>query len=219
ESSAVAAARLREPVRDDLYRFVDTIEQGEGSTPAAIEVSYGITYTWDDLVGAIQEIAPTIMEGVNQRVTERYHAHTASLMEGEARASRTAWAQSMDASDATRFEILEAARVLAQPKGVAKELVARDVDRNINGDDNHVSGTDLKKKMTDKYCPRGDMKKLDSELWKLRVKKSDKNERYVGGSPDVIHGSIVASRPKTMQEAIEMTNELMDKRNNTLAER
>nr|GFB36769.1 hypothetical protein [Tanacetum cinerariifolium] len=68
ESSAVAAARHKEPVRDDLYRFMDTIEQGEGSTPAAMEVSYGITDTWDDLVGAIPETAPTIVEGVNQRV-------------------------------------------------------------------------------------------------------------------------------------------------------
>nr|GEZ19512.1 hypothetical protein [Tanacetum cinerariifolium] len=45
--------------------------------------------------------------------------------------------------------------------------------------------------------------------------EADKIERYVGGLPDVIHGSVVASRPKTMQEAIEMANELMDKRNNT----
>nr|GEZ76650.1 hypothetical protein [Tanacetum cinerariifolium] len=35
----------------------------------------------------------------------------------------------------------------------------------------------------------------------------------------VIHGSVVASRPKTMQEEIEIANELMDKRNNTCAER
>nr|GEV20636.1 hypothetical protein [Tanacetum cinerariifolium] len=49
--------------------------------------------------------------------------------------------------------------------------------------------------------------------------ESDKIERYVGVLPDVIHGSVVASRPKTMQEAIKMANELMDKRNNTLVER
>nr|GEX36569.1 reverse transcriptase domain-containing protein [Tanacetum cinerariifolium] len=42
---------------------------------------------------------------------------------------------------------------------------------------------------------------------------------YVGGLPDVIHGNVVASRPKAMQEAIKMVNELMEKRNNTLAER
>nr|GEX37676.1 reverse transcriptase domain-containing protein [Tanacetum cinerariifolium] len=49
ESSATAAARLREPVRDDLYRFVDTVDRGEGTTPAAIKVGYGITNAWDDL--------------------------------------------------------------------------------------------------------------------------------------------------------------------------
>ncbi|GKE55845.1 reverse transcriptase domain-containing protein, partial [Tanacetum coccineum] len=49
--------------------------------------------------------------------------------------------------------------------------------------------------------------------------ESDKIERYVGGLPDVIHGNIVASKPKTMQEAVEMATELMDKRVNTIAER
>ncbi|GKE30235.1 hypothetical protein Tco_1445619, partial [Tanacetum coccineum] len=34
------------------------------------ELDYGITDTWNDLVGAIDEIAPTIVEGVNQRVTD-----------------------------------------------------------------------------------------------------------------------------------------------------
>ncbi|GJX93944.1 hypothetical protein Tco_0348530 [Tanacetum coccineum] len=42
---------------------------------------------------------------------------------------------------------------------------------------------------------------------------------YVGGLPDMIHGNIVASKPKTMQEAIEMATELMDKRVSTMAER
>ncbi|GKG50425.1 hypothetical protein Tco_0521525, partial [Tanacetum coccineum] len=42
--------------------------------------------------------------------------------------------------------------------------------------------------------------------------EADKIERYVGGLPDMIHGNIVASKPKTMQEAIEMATELMDKR-------
>ncbi|GJY30967.1 putative reverse transcriptase domain-containing protein [Tanacetum coccineum] len=49
--------------------------------------------------------------------------------------------------------------------------------------------------------------------------ESDKIERYVGGLPDMIHGNIVASKPKTMQEAIEMATELMDKRVSTIAER
>ncbi|GJS85796.1 putative reverse transcriptase domain-containing protein [Tanacetum coccineum] len=102
---------------------------------------------------------------------------------------------------------------------------------------------DLRKKMTDKYCPRNEMKKLEAELWNLKVKgtdvigynqrfqelallcvrmfpeESDKIERYVGGLPDMIHGNIVASKPKTMQEAVEMATELMDKKVITIAER
>ncbi|GJZ48734.1 reverse transcriptase domain-containing protein [Tanacetum coccineum] len=48
---------------------------------------------------------------------------------------------------------------------------------------------------------------------------SEKIERYVGGLPDMIHGSVVASNPKTMQEAIEIATELIDKKICTFAER
>ncbi|GJS49852.1 hypothetical protein Tco_0599973 [Tanacetum coccineum] len=77
------------------------------------------------------------------------------------------------------------------------------------------------KKMTDKYCPRGEMKKLEVELWNLKMfpEESDKIERYVGGLLDMIHGSVVTSKPKTMQDAIEMATELMDKKIRTFAER
>ncbi|GKG17223.1 hypothetical protein Tco_0362180, partial [Tanacetum coccineum] len=51
------------------------------------------------------------------------------------------------------------------------------------------------------------------------LEESDKVERYVGGLPDMIQGSVVASKPKTMQEATEMASELMDKKINTIAER
>ncbi|GKF61911.1 hypothetical protein Tco_0181965 [Tanacetum coccineum] len=97
--------------------------------------------------------------------------------------------------------------------------------------------------MTDKYCPRNEMKKLEAELWNLKVKgtdvigynqrfqelallcvrmfseESDKIERDVSRFPNMIHGNIVASKPKTMQEAIEMATELMDKKVSTIAER
>ncbi|GJZ38371.1 putative reverse transcriptase domain-containing protein [Tanacetum coccineum] len=62
-----------------------------------------------------------------------------------------------------------------------------------------MTWTDLKNKMTDKYCPRVEVKKLEAELWNLKVK--------------------VASKPKTMQEAIEIATELMDKKICTFAER
>nr|GFB83216.1 hypothetical protein [Tanacetum cinerariifolium] len=101
----------------------------------------------------------------------------------------------------------------------------------------YVSWKTLIKMMTDKYCPRNEIRKLEMELWELKVKgtdlasytqrfqelallcgrmfseESDKIEKYVAGLPDVIHGSVVASKPKTMQEAIEIATELMDKKN------
>ncbi|GJX29239.1 putative reverse transcriptase domain-containing protein [Tanacetum coccineum] len=77
----------------------------------------------------------------------------------------------------------------------------------------------LMKMMTDKYCPRNEIKKLEMEIWDLKVKESNKIEKYVGGLPDMIHGSVVASKPKTMQEAIEIATELMDKKIHTFADR
>ncbi|GJR86614.1 putative reverse transcriptase domain-containing protein [Tanacetum coccineum] len=103
--------------------------------------------------------------------------------------------------------------------------------------------TTLKKMMTDKYCPRGEIKKIETEMWNLKVKGTDvvaysrrfqqlalmcsrmfpeeidKIEKYIGGLPDMIHGSVKASKPKTMQEAIEFTTELMDEKTHAYAER
>ncbi|GKB63297.1 putative reverse transcriptase domain-containing protein, partial [Tanacetum coccineum] len=49
--------------------------------------------------------------------------------------------------------------------------------------------------------------------------ESDKIERYVGGLLDMIHRSVMASKPKTIQDAIKFTTELMDKKISTSAER
>ncbi|GJS59194.1 putative reverse transcriptase domain-containing protein [Tanacetum coccineum] len=100
----------------------------------------------------------------------------------------------------------------------------------------------LKKMMTDKYCPRGEIKKIETEMWNLKVKGTDvvaynrrfqqlalmcarmfpeevdKIEKYIGGLPDMILGSVKASKPKTMQEAIEFTTELMDEKTHAYAE-
>nr|GFB22910.1 putative reverse transcriptase domain-containing protein [Tanacetum cinerariifolium] len=42
--------------------------------------------------------------------------------------------------------------------------------------------------------------------------------RYIGGLPDMIHGSVKASKPQSMQEAIEFATEMMDKKMLTHAE-
>ncbi|GKA92190.1 putative reverse transcriptase domain-containing protein [Tanacetum coccineum] len=97
--------------------------------------------------------------------------------------------------------------------------------------------------MTDKYCLRGEIKKLEVKMWNLKVKgtgvvsynqhfqepalmcarmfpeESVKIKEYVGCLPDMIHGSVMTSKPKTMQDAIEFATELMDKTIRTFAER
>ncbi|GJS88131.1 putative reverse transcriptase domain-containing protein [Tanacetum coccineum] len=153
-------------------------------------------------------------------------------------------------------------------RGIADALAERNVDKSINGDDSHDSGTGgrrqvstvrectytdflkcqplnfkgnaltwwkshvrtvghdvayampwktLKKMMTDKYYPRGEIKKLETEM--MFPEESDEVEKYAGGLPDIIHGSVKASKPKTMQEAIEFATKLMDQKILTLAER
>ncbi|GJU85695.1 reverse transcriptase domain-containing protein [Tanacetum coccineum] len=101
----------------------------------------------------------------------------------------------------------------------------------------------LKNMMTDKYCLRGEIKKLEIKMWNLKVKgtdvlsynqrfqelslmcgrmfpeESDEVEKHVGGLLDMIHSSVMASKPKTMQDAIEFETELMDQKIRTIAER
>nr|GEY12988.1 hypothetical protein [Tanacetum cinerariifolium] len=100
----------------------------------------------------------------------------------------------------------------------------------------------LMKMMTDNYCPRNEIKKLEMEIWDLKVKGTDltsytqcfqelallceimfpeeydKIKKYIRGLPDMIHGSVVASKPKTMQEAVAIATELMDQKIRTFTE-
>ncbi|GJU71558.1 putative reverse transcriptase domain-containing protein [Tanacetum coccineum] len=71
----------------------------------------------------------------------------------------------------------------------------------------------LKKKMTNKYCPQGEIKKLEIELWNLKV------DKYISGLPDNIYGNVKSARPKTLDETIELANDLMDQKLRTYVER
>ncbi|GJQ90899.1 putative reverse transcriptase domain-containing protein [Tanacetum coccineum] len=101
----------------------------------------------------------------------------------------------------------------------------------------------LKKMMMVKYCPRGEIKKLEIELWNLKVKgtdilsytlhfqelalmcgcmfpeESDEVEKYVSGLPDMIRGNVMSYRPQTMEEVIEFSNDQMDQKLITISER
>ncbi|GJR68984.1 putative reverse transcriptase domain-containing protein [Tanacetum coccineum] len=100
----------------------------------------------------------------------------------------------------------------------------------------------LKKKMTDKYCPQGEIKKLEIELWNLKVKRNDvptyiecfqeltlictkfvaneteKVDKYISGLPKNIYGNVKSARPKMLDESIELANDLMDQKLRTYVE-
>nr|GEW95925.1 reverse transcriptase domain-containing protein [Tanacetum cinerariifolium]GEW97744.1 reverse transcriptase domain-containing protein [Tanacetum cinerariifolium] len=98
----------------------------------------------------------------------------------------------------------------------------------------------LKKKLTDKYCPKGEIKKLEIELWNLKVRGNDvaayaqrfqelalmctkfladeteKVDKYI--IPENINGNVMSARPKTLDNAIKLSNDLMDQKLRTYAE-
>ncbi|GJV55207.1 putative reverse transcriptase domain-containing protein [Tanacetum coccineum] len=89
----------------------------------------------------------------------------------------------------------------------------------------------------------GKIKKLEIELWNLKVKGNDvpayterfqeltlictkfvaneteKVDKYISGLPDNIYGNVKSARPKTLDETIELANDLMDQKLRTYAER
>ncbi|GJR60920.1 hypothetical protein Tco_1503082 [Tanacetum coccineum] len=118
ESSAAGTARQVGPTtaRANLYRFAEMLDAAPGCRMSR-ELGYGIRDTWDDLVGSIQEIAPTTLDGVNQRVIE---------LSTTARLSRAAWARSMDACDQVHSEGISLRTTVMAQQSEITELQAAD---------------------------------------------------------------------------------------------
>ncbi|GJY01425.1 putative reverse transcriptase domain-containing protein [Tanacetum coccineum] len=94
-----------------------------------------------------------------------------------------------------------------------------------------------------RWNDQGEIKKLEIELWNLKVKGNDvptytecfqeltlictkfvaneteKVDKYISGLPDNIYENFKSARPKTLDETIELANDLMDQKLCTYAER
>ncbi|GKA57039.1 putative reverse transcriptase domain-containing protein [Tanacetum coccineum] len=267
----------------------------------------GPEFTWEQLGQKMTDFVTTVRQDTNEiyrrlddahdarsvlsdqlnllRKDRRSHARTARLMKSEAKLSREARAQSMDASDTTRYETQmvalqsqqrlardpahpdvpeEAGRNHPEPeptppltpppppmtdaaikalitRGVANALAEQEIQRNNNLNDD---GCQVENQVKFAACT---LYGVALTWWNTHVKtvghvaayasytqhfqelallcgrmfpeESDKIEKYVGGLPDMIHGSVLASKPKTMQDVIEFATELMDKKIRTFAER
>nr|GEY35904.1 putative reverse transcriptase domain-containing protein [Tanacetum cinerariifolium] len=322
DSSTASATRQPGPTPEsDLRRY--RVEQ----------TGYGITDTWDEIVDTLIEIAPTTLEGVNQRVTELDTTVRPRIDEFEVR-----FEEAQDDLALLRAQVNTLLRDRPDHRRTTmlfdREAMyaRRDADMSKNGDNINDSGTGerrqvttqrectytdflkcqpmsfqgtkgvvgltrwlkkmefvfqisnciitcqvkfasctlqgsaltwwnshmravgqdvayampwaaLKRMIIDKYYPRGEIQKLEYEYWNLKVndldmlnynqrfqelalicdrifpEESAKVERYIDGLPDMIHGSVKASKSQSMQEAIEFTTEMMDKKMFTHAER
>ncbi|GKA44538.1 reverse transcriptase domain-containing protein [Tanacetum coccineum] len=99
---------------------------------------------------------------------------------------------------------------------------------------NRITWTELKRLLTNKYCPRTEVKKMEDEFYNLVVKGNDLKtyirrfqelavlgpnmvpnteklmEAFIGGLPRGIEGNVTTSKPQTLEEAIAITQRLMD---------
>ncbi|GKE01262.1 hypothetical protein Tco_1389245 [Tanacetum coccineum] len=116
EESSAAAPRPTGGHRVD-YGFIDTMDANIRHQRAE-EVGYGIRDVWVDLAEAVEEVAPTTLEGVTARVTELaavkeqdtqdiyvFHHETELLLDQEALASREAWAHLVGLSLVVHYEL------------------------------------------------------------------------------------------------------------------
>ncbi|GKD02994.1 reverse transcriptase domain-containing protein [Tanacetum coccineum] len=99
---------------------------------------------------------------------------------------------------------------------------------------NMITWTELKRLLTNKYYPRTEVKKMEDEFYYLVVKRDDLKtyvrrfqelailcpnmvpnfeklmEAFIWGLPQSIKGNITASKPQTLEEAINIAQRLMD---------
>ncbi|GJX19394.1 hypothetical protein Tco_0222071 [Tanacetum coccineum] len=128
ESLAAGTARQVRPAtaRADLYGFADMLDAAPGRQTSR-ELGYGITDTWDDLEDEIiySQLDDARHDRVNMLYRDRpFHRCTALLMEEEARVSRAAWAQWMDACDQVRSEGISLRTMVMAQQSEITELQA-----------------------------------------------------------------------------------------------
>ncbi|GJZ22403.1 reverse transcriptase domain-containing protein [Tanacetum coccineum] len=98
---------------------------------------------------------------------------------------------------------------------------------------NQITWTELKRLLTNKYCPQTEIRKMEEELYNLSVKGNDLKPYvrrfqelttlclnmvpstgtfgcFIRGLPRSIEGNVTASKPQTLEEAINIAQRLMD---------
>ncbi|GKA17543.1 putative reverse transcriptase domain-containing protein [Tanacetum coccineum] len=247
ETSAAGAARHDVPAipredpyvvaREDLYKFVDMVDDAprHPGCPISRELDYGITDEWDGLVEAIEEIAPTTIEGVeySAALIRDYKQHTTRdkfqltmALKCCERAYRHRWLVSgaagtpaegpaqPDAPERTGSCSLDLwlwpprttrSRQSPQPPPVTNPTTTTSVT-------SAQLQAMINEGVTAALAARDTTRNGDdshSSGVECFPEESDQIER-LSWLPDMITCSVKASKSKTMQEVIEFTTELME---------
>ncbi|GKF27494.1 hypothetical protein Tco_0083388 [Tanacetum coccineum] len=80
------------------------------------------------------------------------------------------------------------------------------------GPETYVKGNDVPV-----YTER--LQELTLICTKFVANETEKVDKYISGLPDNIYGNVKSARPKTLDETIELANDLMDQKLRTYAER
>ncbi|GJT86431.1 putative reverse transcriptase domain-containing protein [Tanacetum coccineum] len=108
---------------------------------------------------------------------------------------------------------------------------------------NQIGWTEMKRIMTEEFCPIEEVQRMEHELWNLKVKEFDitaytkrfhelvqlcpemvpserkKIEAYIRGLTDNIKGTVIGSKPISLNEAVRMAHALMEQKSQARIER
>nr|GEX40035.1 putative reverse transcriptase domain-containing protein [Tanacetum cinerariifolium] len=176
------------------YGFVSNLD-AEARRRGIREVGYGIRDTWVDLAEAIPKIAPmTLGEAVHyelQTYRKQVYAHESQI---QAHKTQLQLQGTLIQTQHQMVEILQVMGDMRREMGdmQAELLALRDQQRKARQ-------------------PGSDARFVANETKKI--------DKYISGLPDNIYGSVKASKPKTLDETIELATDLMDQKLRTYRER
>nr|GEY49495.1 putative reverse transcriptase domain-containing protein [Tanacetum cinerariifolium] len=237
------------------YDFVDTVKVGQSLIRSPSYDAQTIARDADKAedVGYVRALQAserrmmTFIEEVNLRVSYQEQVHRQESANFytqllDARTDRRDIRLEIDRQSAEDLAVTQMMHIYAL-KARARTDTVEDVSSNCHDAAYAMTWGTLKKKLTDKYYPKGEIKKLQIKLWNLRVKRNDvaaytqcfhelalmctkflaneteKVDKYINRLPDNIHRNVMSTRPKTLDETIDLANNLMDQKLRTYAKR
>nr|GEV26279.1 reverse transcriptase domain-containing protein [Tanacetum cinerariifolium] len=211
------------------YGFVNTLD-AEARRREIREVGYGIKDTWVDPTEPFPKIAPmTLGERVDLLMEDRIaHQETILIVEEEAYVAREAWVHSIESSQIVHSELqtyceqVHKTRFQMQQAEMAE---LRETDRRCQAQMVETLWVKLATcNLLDAALTwwNGQIRSLGpdaySMTWEFVANETEKIDKYISGLPDNIYGSVNSSKPKTLDETIELANDVMDQKLRTYAE-